>query len=252
MQEAGADAAVGGEAEHALEFPGVVVAVPDRDLVLVEVLRDGGGVMARDGEHQRRRAVGGVAVERHVIHRAEALERAAQQRLLVLHDGLEIELEHVLGGGADAGQRLERERAELPAVRRLVGRRVELVRVELLEDLRAGAEHRDVRPEPLVRAAADDVGAELGEVEAPVRRGVDGVDVHARADPLRRGDDPRQVRHGPDRVRRCGHRDPLGALRKCRLDRAGRQLQGRLERLGEAHTAPARSAAITHGRTLES
>ncbi len=157
-------------------------------------------------------------------------------------DGVEVELEHVLGGGAHAGQRLEGQRAELPAVRGLVGRRVELVRVELLEDLRTRAEHRHVRAEPLVGAAADHVGAERGEVVPAVRRGVDGVDVHARADRVGGGDDPGQVRDGADRVRRGGHRDPLGALGQHRLDRARRQLQ--------ASPRPARRSAPSTPRAL--
>src|SRR3954466_954770 len=43
VQESGADGSVGGEAEDLLELPGVVVAVPDGDLALVQGAGDLGG-----------------------------------------------------------------------------------------------------------------------------------------------------------------------------------------------------------------
>ena len=187
-----------GEAEDALELPGVVVAVPDGDLALGERGRDARAACMPAtlnisvGARSR-----GVAVERHAVDRAQAVERGRQQRLLVRAHRLEVELEHVLGRGAHAGERLERQRPELPAVRRLVGRRVELVRAELLEQLRAGAEDADVRAEPLVGRAGEHVGAERGEVVAAVRGGVDGVDVDARADARARR---RRSRRGPGTV----------------------------------------------------
>ena len=145
------------------------------------------------------------------------------------------------------------QRAELPAVRGLVGRRVELVRVELLEDLRARAEHGDVRAEPLVGAAADDVGAELGEVEPPVRRGVDGVDVHARADAApRRRRSPRRSGTEPIALDAA-----VTATHLVRSDSAASTALAGSSSVDSSGSAkrtvtPARSAAITHGRTLES
>ena len=178
--------------------------------------------MPVDGEHQRRRAVGGGAVERDVVHRAEALERGREQRLLVRADGVEVELEHVLGGGAHAGQPLERQRAQLPAVRRLVGRRVELVRAGTRSGSRGGRTGRRCAGRTTCRRAGDHVGAERREVVAAVRRGVDGVEVHARADAMGGGDDPLEVGHRADGVGGGGHRDPARALGQHGLDGASR------------------------------
>ena len=72
VHEAGADGAVGVEAEEALELVGVVVAVPDRDLVLGQRGGGLGGGAALDGEHQRRGAVAGAAVDGDAGDRVEA------------------------------------------------------------------------------------------------------------------------------------------------------------------------------------
>ena len=166
--------------------------------------------------------------------------------------GIEVELEHVLRRRAHTRQRLERQRPELPAVRRLVGRGLELVREELLEDRRIGAQHADVRAEPLVGAAGDHVRAEAGEVVAAVGRGVDGVDVDARADAVRGGDDVLDVRDGADRVGGGGDRDPL--VRSDSTASTAEAGSSSVPSVGSAKrtVTPARSAAITHGRTLES
>ena len=77
VHEAGADGAVRGEAEEALELPGVVVAVPDRDLVLGQRARR---PRRRCGPSTLNISVGvrsrGVAVERHAVDRARPVERA--------------------------------------------------------------------------------------------------------------------------------------------------------------------------------
>ena len=223
VHEPGAHRALGIEAEEALELPGVVVALPDGDLALGQRRRDLGRRVPGDVEHQRRHAVGRVAVERHALDPGEALGGARHQLLLVCADRVEADLEHVLGRRRDAGERLERERAELEAVGRLVGRGLELVGHELGHQPGRAAEDADVRAVPLVGGAGERVGAERGEVERPVRGGGDRVERDARAGGVRGGDDRVELRHRADRVRRGGDRDPARALREHGLDGRGGQ-----------------------------
>jgi hypothetical protein len=92
-----------------------------------------------------------------------------------------------------------------------------------------------VRAEPLVGGARERVAAERLYVEAPVRRGVHGVDVHARAGGVGGGDDAGKVRHRADRVGGGGDRDPPRSVAEDGLDRARGQLEGVGLGVGEAH-----------------
>ena len=94
-----------------------------------------------------------------------------------------------------------------------------------------------MRPEPLVGRAGDHVGAERREVVAAVRRGVDGVEVHARAHAVGGGDDPLEVRHRADGVGGRGHGDPARAVGQDGLDGA----RGQLERVRARARRSARS-----------
>ena len=105
-----------------------------------------------------------------------------------------------------------------------------------------------MRAEPLVGAAADHVGAELGEVVAAVRRGVHGVDVHARADPAcAAATIPARSGTVPTALDAAVTATHLVRSRQHRLDRARRQLQRPLDRLGEAHRR-ARALGRDHPR----
>ena len=218
----------------ALELPRVVVAVPDGDLAGGERLRHLLGRQVADVEHDRRRAVARVAVERHAVDGAQPVERAPQQLVLVRAHRVEADLAHVRGGGGHAREALERQRPQLPAVRHLVGRRHQLVRWQLRQQVRRRAQDAHVRPEPLVRRAREDVGAEGAQIERPVRCGVDGVDVDARAGAARRRDDPGEVGHRAAGVGRRRDRHPAGPLAQHRLDRGRRQLEALRVGVGEA------------------
>ena len=219
----------------ALELPGVVVAVPDGDLLGGERGGDLLGRAAGDREHERGRAVAGGAVERDVGHRAERVERGGEQGLLVALDGLPVGAEQVVGGRADAGQRLERQRAQLPAVRDGVGRRADLVGLELLQQLGTAAQDPDVRAEPLVGRAREHVGVQLLDVDPAVGRRVHGVDVHAGTGGVGGGDDAGQVGNGADRVGRGGDGDVPRAVGEHGVDGCRRELERLRLRLGEAH-----------------
>jgi hypothetical protein len=71
------------QAEEALELGGVVVAVPDRDLALRQRRRDIRRGVAGDVEHQRRHAVGRVAVDRDAVDPGQARRGDREQPLLV-------------------------------------------------------------------------------------------------------------------------------------------------------------------------
>ena len=141
----------------------------------------------------------------------------------------------VVGRGGDAGQRLERGRAVLPAPGRDVGGGAELVGRQLGEQLGPRPLDADVRAEPLVGRAGERVAAERGDVDRAVRRRVDGVDVHARARGVGGGDDAGQVRDRADRVGGVGDRDPACAVGEHGLHRARGQLERLRVGLGEAH-----------------
>lgn len=104
VQEFGAYGVLWGEFEVLLELLCVVVFVPDCDLVVGQ--RVGGllRVVAGDVEHQCWCAVGGGAVECYVVHRVEFVECGGEQCVFVCVQCFEVELEHVLGGGAHVGQ----------------------------------------------------------------------------------------------------------------------------------------------------
>ena len=165
---------------------------------------------------------------------------------------LAVEARHEVGGRADADQRLEGQRAELPALGHGVRGGAQLVGREVGQQLGARPQDPDVRPEPLVGRARQRVAAEGGDVDRAVRRGVDGVDEDARAGGVGGRDDARQVGDGADRVGRGGDRDPARARREHGLDRGGGQLERLAVGLGEADLAPARAAAMSHGATLAS
>ena len=125
-----------------------------------------------------------------------------------------------------------------------------------LEQLRA-APHRiaDVRAEPLVgRAARARRQPSAARSMRPVRRGVHGVDVDARADARgRRRRCPARSGHGADRVGGGGDRDPARARRRAPprpRSRAARASPARARR--SARSRPRARRAITHGRTLAS
>ena len=118
-------------------------------------------------------------------------------------DRVPARLLHVLDRGDEAREELVLLRPGLEAGgERIVGRRAHLVRAQLREQLGAGEEEAQVRPEELVRRAEQDVRARGRDVDRPVRRVVDGVDPGERARLVREGGDPRPRRS------RCRRRSP--------------------------------------------
>jgi hypothetical protein len=138
---------------------------------------------------------------------------------------LAVEADHEVRRRAHAGEALEGQRAELPALGDGVGGGAQLVGLEPREQPLARPEDADVRAEPLVGRARQRVSAERRDVERAVRRGVHGVEEDARAGRVGGGDDAREVGDGADRVARGGHGHPPRALREHDLDGRGRQLE---------------------------
>ena len=75
-----------------------------------------------------------------------------------------------------------------------------------------------MRAEELVRRADEDVAAPRRDVDRPVRAVVHGIDPRERAGLVRELDDPRDIRTGPDRVRRRRERDDLRPRRALRRE----------------------------------
>ena len=106
---------------------------------------------------------------------------------------------------------------------RLVRRGPHLVRAPALEQLAAGEGEAEVRPVELVRRAEQDVDAERGDVDRPVRGEVDGVCPGERARPRGRARPPvgRRSASRP-RWRRAGRRRPASGPRAAARGRRGR------------------------------
>ena len=112
----------------------------------------------------------------------------------------------------------------------MIGGRSDLVRPPGLEQLPLSERHPHVRAEELVRRADENVDIPGCDVDAAVRRVVDGVCPGERAGPVRELDDPADVRRGSDGVRRDGKRDHSRSRRELR----GKVVVVELELVGEA------------------
>ena len=98
-----------------------------------------------DGEHDRRGAVARGAVDGHAAEPAQALDHLRQQAVLVGAQLLAVERADEVGGGADADERLEGQRAELPALGHGVGRGAQLVGRQVGQQLGPRPQDPDVR-----------------------------------------------------------------------------------------------------------
>lgn len=154
------------------------------------------------GERHGRRALGGAGRVAHAEHAharevAEACEQTRAQRGLVALDGGERRGERVAAGQLTAGDRAavrqivdRRARAgeafvvggalhEAPRQRALGG--ADLLGGERLEHAALAPQDADVRAEELVDRACEQVATPSGDVDAPVRRPMHGVDEGQRA-----------------------------------------------------------------------
>ena len=86
------------------------------------------------------------------------------------------------------------------------------------QQLLAAEGETEVRAEELVRRAEEDVDAERGDVDRPVRRVVDGVRPGERPGRVRELDDPRRVRHRPEGVRGEREGDDAGPVGQLSLE----------------------------------
>ncbi len=151
------------------------------------------------------------AVERHPVR--EPGEEALGEVVLVGADRVPARLLDVLDRRDEAREELVLLRPGLEAGgERIVGRGPHLVRAQLGEQLRAGEEEPQVRPEELVRRAQEDVRARGGDVDRAVRCVMDGVDPGERARVVRESGDPGDVAHGADGVRSPWEGDDAGLL----------------------------------------
>ena len=101
---------------------------------------------------------------------------------------------------------------------RLVRGRTHLVGPPAPQHLLAAEGHAHMRAEELVRRADEDVAAPRRDVDRPVRAVMHGIDPRERAGLVRELDDPRDIRTGPDRVRRRRERDDLRPRRALRRE----------------------------------
>ena len=97
-------------------------------------------------------------------------------------------------------------------------RRTDLERRQRIEDGGLAVQRAEVRPEPLVGAAHEEVGVERLDVDRAVRRVGDGIDVGQGADLVGAGDDLADRVDRADRVAGVADRDELGARRELGLE----------------------------------
>ncbi len=98
--------------------------------------------------------------------------------------------------------------------------------MEGLEELRGGGDDATVRAEELVRRAGPHVGAQGGDVDRGVRRGVDAVDPVQRAHRVDEVGDAAHRGLGADEVGGRGRRDEAGPLGEDGRHGVGRELTG--------------------------
>ncbi len=238
--------AVLGVAEPADDRGGVEVAVRDEHGAIDEgprhVLR--GPAPHRERDRRRARLRRRRAVERDAVDRAqpgpqrlhEALAPLVERRHRRREAGPAVRAlrqrgEEVHGRGR-ADDALVVLRPRLEPVRRVLGGRLQLGQVELLEQGLASPEDAHVGPVELVGRAGEEVGAERGHVHERVRGVVDGVHEDERS----RG--VREVRGAPHVALRAegvrGRAD--GEEARLLSERAGEAVHVQLARLGaEAH-----------------
>ena len=175
----------------------------------------------------------------HAGDRLEARDEAAHELPLVVDDGGHPgdELAPALAGVAGARRAGDvavrapdvaqvvgrRERARDPLVRRRAGLEsvvggADLERRQRIEDVGLAVQRAEVRPEPLVGAAGQEVGVERLDVDRAVRRVRDGVDVGQRPDLVGAGDDLGDRVDRADRVARVADGDELRPRRELRLE----------------------------------
>ncbi len=94
----------------------------------------------------------------------------------------------------------------------------DLERRQAVEDLGLAVQRAEVRPEPLVGAADEEVGVERLDVDRAVGRVGDRVDVRQRADLVGARDDLGDRVDRPDRVAGIADRDELGVRVELRFE----------------------------------
>ena len=146
----------------------------------------------------------------------------------------------VVGRGERPGDRFERRRAGLEPV---VGR-PDLERRQAIEDLGLPVQRAEMRPEPLVGRADEEVRVERLDVDRAVRRERDRVDVGQRADLVRARDDLGDRVDRPDRVAGIADRDELRRGRSASTRGPRDPASRRPCRTSTLRTVTPRSAAI--------
>ena len=190
--------------------------MPDGDLPRRQLGGDVGRGSPGEVETERRHATRRRAKPVELDRLRQPGEEAAAELGLVAHDRLPAQRLHVLDGSDEAGEQLVLLGAVLVAVPdRLVRRRAHLVRPPRAEQLGVAVGEPEMRPEELVRRAEEDVDVPRLDVDRAVRPVVDRVGPGERTGRMRQLDDPRDVGHRADRVRRDRERDdlrPVGQL----------------------------------------
>ena len=112
--------------------------------------------------------------------------------------------------------------AELEALRHRVAGWQQLIWQQRFKQHGVGHQYPQMRAEKLVWRAAEEIGAQRGDIDRGVRRVVNTVDIDERTDGVGEPGDFGDRRHRSDQIGCRGHRDQAGAVAKQRrniLDR---------------------------------
>jgi hypothetical protein len=186
------------------EIERVVVSVPREDAAVAEMLGDVDRLVIGQAERNRGAAIAeslGIAdTEKFQTGDGEqTVDELCEQRHFVLardfvggeqfaaailrvRVSAAANLGDVVDGGADSRDEFLKLRTGFPAIGACVGRGANFIRMKFLEQLALAVERAHVRAEEFVGRADEKIGVERAHIDRAVRRVVNGVDEHERAD----------------------------------------------------------------------